>query len=105
MSTINDGGPAFPMQEPQAIHAYAIAAIDGITDPDERDRAYLKARAEAVGGASLRDYFAAKAMQGLVSGHFAKYGHEDYWPRPEIASEAYEIADAMLAARKPNPNQ
>lgn len=105
MSTIEDGGPAFPMQEPQAIHAYAATAIDGITDPDERDRAYLKARAEAVGGASLRDYFAAKAMQGLVSGHFAKYGHEDYWPRPEIASEAYEIADAMLAARKPNPNQ
>lgn len=60
-----------------------------------------KARAEAVGGASMRDYFAAKAMQGLVSGHFAKYGHEDYWPRPEIACEAYEIADAMLAARKP----
>ena len=87
MSTINDGGPAFPMQEPQAIHAYAVAAIDGITDPDERDRAYLK------------------AMQGLVSGHFAKYGHEDYWPRPEIASEAYEIADAMLAARKSNPSQ
>ena len=47
MSTIETGGPAFPMQEPQAIHAYAVAAVDGITDPDERDRAYLKARAEA----------------------------------------------------------
>ena len=91
------------MQEPQAIHAYAVAAIDGITDHDERDRVYTKARAEAVGGMSLRDYFAAKAMQGLVSGHFAKYGHEDYWPRPEIASEAYEIADAMINARKATP--
>ena len=39
MSTINDGGPAFPMQEPQAIHDYAVSAIDGITEPDERDRA------------------------------------------------------------------
>ena len=58
MSTIEPGGPAFPMQEPQAIHAYAIAAVDGITDPEERDRAYLKARAEAVGGATLRDHFA-----------------------------------------------
>ena len=67
MSTIETGGPAFPMQEPQAIHAYAIAAVDGITDPDERDRAYLKARAEAVGGATMRDYFAAKAMQGLLA--------------------------------------
>ena len=33
------------MQEPQAIHAYAIAAVDGITDPDERDRAYIYADA------------------------------------------------------------
>ena len=81
MSTIETGGPAFPLQSigPEFAPGYA--------------------------GMTLRDYFAAKAMQGLVSGHFAKYGHEDYWPRPEIASEAYEIADAMLAARKPNPNQ
>ena len=63
MSTIETGGPAFPMQEPQAIHAYAIAAVDGITDPNERDRAYLKARAEAVGGATLRDHFATHAME------------------------------------------
>lgn len=75
MITLNDGGPAFPST---------------ITDDSLH-----------VGGMSLRDYFAAKAMQGLVSGHFAKYGHEDYWPRPEIASEAYKIADAMINARKP----
>ena len=98
MSTIETGGPAFPMQEPQAIHAYAVAAIDGITDPDERDRAYLKARAEAVGGATLRDYFAAKAMQGLIVG--VDKPRTDY-----IARAAYEMADAMLAARKSNPNQ
>ena len=79
MSTINDGGPAFPLQSigPDFTPGYA--------------------------GMSLRDYFAAKAMQGLVSGHFAKYGHENYWPWPEIASEAYEIADAMINARKPTP--
>lgn len=79
MDNINDGGPAFPLQSigPDFAPGYA--------------------------GMTLRDYFAAKAMQGLVSGHFAKYGHEDYWPRPEIASEAYEIADAMLAARDEQP--
>ena len=93
MKTIETGGPAFPMQEPQAIHAYAIAAVDGITDSDERDRAYLKARAEAVGGATLRDYFAAKAMQAMIS----KHGRED------VARCAYIYADAMLAARKEKP--
>lgn len=101
MSTINDGGPAFPMQEPQAIHAYAVAAIDGITDPDERDRAYLKARAEAVGGASLRDYFAAKALQGLLAAQV--HGFNDQPAKGPFASMAYEMADAMLAARKEKP--
>ena len=100
MSTINNGGPAFPMQEPQAIHAYAIAAVDGITDSEERDRAYLKARAEAVGGATLRDYFAAKAMQAWLSGHVAHYGHGNFWALDAIAQSSYEMADAMIKARK-----
>ena len=77
MSTINDGGPAFPS---------AVWDSEGCPQHTQ--------------GMSLRDYFAAKAMQAMLSGHFAKYGHEDYWPRPEIAAEAYEMADAMLAARK-----
>ena len=97
MSTINDGGPAFPMQEPQAIHAYAIAAIDGITDPDERDRAYLKARSEAVGGATLRDYFAAKAMQGLLAQSCGTALGSDLI---HGAQYAYQMADAMLKARE-----
>ena len=102
MSTIETGGPAFPMQEPQAIHAYAIAAVDGITDSEERDRAYLKARAEAVGGATLRDYFAAKAMQGLLAQSLGTALESD----PILGAQyAYRVADAMLAARKPNPNQ
>ena len=66
MSTIETGGPAFPMQEPQAIHAYAIAAVDGVTDSEERDRAYLKARAEAAGGATLRDHFATHCGASLL---------------------------------------
>ena len=97
MSTIETGGPAFPMQEPQAIHAFAIAAVDGITDPDERDRAYLKARAEAVGGATLRDYFAAKAMQGLLAQSLGTA----LGSAPILGAQyAYRVADAMLAARK-----
>ena len=51
-------------------------------------------------GMSLRDYFASKAMQGMLSGHFAHYGHDNYWNRDSVADEAYGVADAMLAARK-----
>ena len=42
---------------------------------------------------TLRDYFAAKAMQGLIVGVEA--------PRTAyIAGASYSMADAMLAARK-----
>lgn len=46
-----------------------------------------------VPGMTLRDYFAAKAMQGMV----AKGGY-DKWTY--ISQDAYELADAMLEARK-----
>ena len=43
-------------------------------------------------GMTLRDYFAAKAMQGKLSG--GALGYDD------IAKHAYKYADAMLEARK-----
>ena len=69
MSTIEDGGPAFPLQSigPEFEPGYA--------------------------GMTLRDYFAAKAMQAMIS----KHGRED------VARCAYIYADAMLAARKEKP--
>lgn len=96
---INTGGSAFPMQEPQAIHSYAMAQVEGITDADERDRAYTAARAQAVGGMTLRDYFAAKAMQlhGEMLSNMAIDG-EEAWDE-YIAKRAYKTADAMLKAR------
>jgi hypothetical protein len=42
-------------------------------------------------GMALRDYFAAKAMQTLVS----KHSHEG-----DVSRNAYKIADAMLKARQ-----
>ena len=79
MSTINDGGPAFPLQSigPEFAPGYA--------------------------GMPLRDYFAAKAMQGLLAAQV--HGFNDQPAKGPFASMAYEMADAMLAARKPNPNQ
>jgi hypothetical protein len=48
-------------------------------------------------GMSLRDYFAAKAMQGYI----ASYARTEYpAPMPKsVALQAYAYADAMLAQR------
>lgn len=45
------------------------------------------------GGMSLRDYFAAKAMQGMLSEPSLRATPE------EFASKSYELADAMLIQR------
>lgn len=72
---INDGGPAFPAPD---------ASREHFGTPD----CYL--------GLSLRDYHAAKAMQGMVA---AGGSGTDANTRPEIALRAYLMADEMLKAR------
>lgn len=82
--TTKNGGPAFP----QITELGEIAATND--------------------GMSLRDYFAAKAMQALISKSpfFDKYGEngvllqdiEQF--RYDIAISAYGYADAMIAARE-----
>ena len=44
----------------------------------------------------LRDYFAAKAMQGLL----ARIGHDKINVHDALAQRTYQIADAMLKARE-----
>ena len=68
MSDIKNGGPAFP-------HTKANGANSGDV------------------GMTLRDYFAAKAMQVVMDG-------SPTTPYGNIARYAYEMADAMLAARE-----
>lgn len=46
-------------------------------------------------GMTLRDYFAAKAMQGFLAKEYANANSPI-----EIAEGAYEQADAMLKARE-----
>ena len=48
-------------------------------------------------GMTLRDYFAAKAMQELMT---YKDRPAYYRPVDEVAIEAYETADAMMKARE-----
>lgn len=76
MNKINDGGPAFPNVPDGAGSRWA--------DWDM--------------GMTLRDYFAAKAMQAQLTAFWAMETHHG-WSHDEIAREAYAIADAMLAAR------
>ena len=83
MSTINDGGPAFPVSTSNEAEGHQ----DG---PNTWQHP----------GMALRDYFAAKYMGGVCSTSFFTDGNlMDH----EVALHAYAMADAMLAARKEKP--
>lgn len=70
----NDGGQAFP-----------VAGSD---------------RNYAVDGMTLRDYFAAKALQGWLAGYPADAVHPvAAGNTAQVAQMAYIMADAMLEAR------
>lgn len=72
------GGPAFPVQAEQ----YRF----------DLDR---HIPASVAPGMTLRDYFAAKAMQAYVSSYQAGSAGDFQ----AIAGDSYELADEMLAAR------
>ena len=51
-------------------------------------------------GMELRDFLAAHVVSGYHAS-LSTYGDDYPWPTPEdIASYAYEVADAMVKARK-----
>lgn len=76
MSNRDDSGPAFPLADSNA--------------------EYVRTDREHCNGMTLRDYFAAKAMQGEVA---ASAGAQQ--PSPGLTAEyAYRIADAMLEERE-----
>lgn len=72
------GGPAFPTHRLQ-------------WDYGSEDRELATKHS----GMTMRDYFAAKAMQGWL----ASFGPTDSPKASSVAALAYGIADAMLAAR------
>jgi hypothetical protein len=49
---------------------------------------------EMISAITLRDYFAAQAMQGFMGSSWNVKSFE------EMASKAYQLADAMLKARE-----
>ena len=48
-------------------------------------------------GMTLRDYFAAKAMQAMLSAQIKALGDATI---PNVAKDAYRMADGMLKARQ-----
>jgi len=46
-------------------------------------------------GMELRDYFAAKALQGLLT-----TVKDEQWLPQEVAEVCYEVADSMMKARE-----
>ena len=72
----NDGGPAFP--NPRTKQGKA-----------------------SLPGMSLRDYFAAVALQGVLTGTLLEHCQTDgNTNQDKVAKDAYVIANAMLTARE-----
>jgi hypothetical protein len=76
MSNTNTGGPAFPFVEPPTA-GYSVAT-----------------------GMTLRDYFAAKAMQAVCAPHPTTGQYPQKAEFQWCAETAYALADAMLKARE-----
>jgi len=72
---VNTGGPAFPCEQ-------------GNTPDGCWNQTFES-------GMSLRDYFAAKAMQGIL----ANPRRDFLINATEITQQAYQVADAMIKAR------
>jgi hypothetical protein len=49
-------------------------------------------------GMTLRDYFAAKAMQALITSRHTNY-ENGWYDEDVVASSSYNMAEAMLAER------
>lgn len=79
METTNNGGPAFP-----------------VSTSNETDGHQDGPNTWQFPGMSLRDYFAAKAIQGLLAQSCGTALGSDLI---HGAQYAYQMADAMLAAR------
>lgn len=83
----NTGGPAFPFGQ---ISEVTGQPVNGFYDP----------------GMSLRDYFAAKALQDLCSSAFTYMAGEGHATpaalamMKDIGVVAYQIADAMIKERE-----
>ena len=84
--------PAFPAETSVEFQRIQGSTFLGVETPDT-----FRVIRQIEGGMTLRDYFAAKAMEAIVSvGATSESWNMSYY---QIASYAYLQADAMLAER------
>lgn len=75
--------------DPKSIPAFPIPLRPGENWQDMAD----------CDGMTLRDYFAAKAMHQFLAGAVLPPGFDAGEQMAMLAGRAYEVADAMIAAR------
>lgn len=100
----DDGGPAYPstrpfvgIPTPSFTHSYTTGQpLNPNSHHSFSPHPFSGTEAtESFPGMSLRDHFAAQALSSLAHGfNFSTEGNKD------LATKSYEIADAMLEARK-----
>ena len=87
MTALKNGGPAFPATTHNDGDRNAIDEFGSLNPPDWR---------QTYPGMTLRDCFAAKALQGLLASESEESGH---YNEGTAADRAYCMADAMIAER------
>jgi hypothetical protein len=91
---MKDGGPAFPLQ------TRIPSGTGGVVDTERYEQM------SAIRGMSLRDYFAAAALQGIIAcptAHRVKDTGVEVNTMDQAAEIAYQYADAMLLEREKQP--
>ena len=82
----NTAGPAFPFE----YHNQTREVQDGFFETGP----LIPGASQQFAGMTLRDYFAAKAINGICAS-----GPTKDWSNLDLAREAYGIADAMIKVR------
>jgi len=91
---IDNGGPVFPFEYRNQTSSYQ----PGFFGTDDLS----PGASQQFAGATLRDYFAAKAMQGICSDNTTQKSDDETYEdfAKDVADSSYIFADAMLEARK-----
>lgn len=90
MHDYGNGGPAFPLP----------AVMPSTSGPGAGGQSVTVFYQPAQPGMSLRDYFAASALQSMVADNYRRGSEFGYTPPETLAAEAYKQAYALQMLRR-----